>query len=75
MVWRSEYPDVPLSRASAEFGDRPADRVRCRAGGPVQEGAAKKVRRVQFTGAVPRSATGRILRRELRAREGSATVS
>ncbi|MGO4424546.1 4-coumarate--CoA ligase family protein, partial [Streptomyces sp. MCAF7] len=32
----------------------------------------KKVRRVEFTDAVPRSATGKILRRELRAREGSA---
>ncbi|MDT0544001.1 4-coumarate--CoA ligase family protein [Streptomyces lonegramiae] len=35
----------------------------------------KKVRRVEFTGAVPRSATGKILRRELRAREGSTTAS
>ncbi|NUS85594.1 MAG: 4-coumarate--CoA ligase family protein [Streptomyces sp.] len=35
----------------------------------------KKVRRVEFTDAVPRSATGKILRRELRAREGSTTAS
>ncbi|MGY0060726.1 4-coumarate--CoA ligase family protein [Streptomyces sp. LZ34] len=35
----------------------------------------KKVRRVEFTDAVPRAATGKILRRELRAREGSTTAS
>ncbi|WP_432252506.1 4-coumarate--CoA ligase family protein [Streptomyces sp. HNM1019] len=34
----------------------------------------KKVRRVEFTDAVPRSATGKILRRELRARERSSTA-
>ncbi|MFH8368647.1 4-coumarate--CoA ligase family protein [Streptomyces sp. NPDC018031] len=33
----------------------------------------KKVRRVEFVPAVPRSAAGKILRRELRAREGSPT--
>ncbi|MEU8722068.1 4-coumarate--CoA ligase family protein [Streptomyces antimycoticus] len=34
----------------------------------------KKVRRVEFTDTVPRSATGKILRRELRARERSSTT-
>ncbi|MET7905399.1 4-coumarate--CoA ligase family protein [Streptomyces sp. NPDC005336] len=34
----------------------------------------KKVRRVEFTETVPRSATGKILRRELRARERSSTA-
>lgn len=35
----------------------------------------KKVRRVEFTDLVPRAATGKILRRELRARERSSTAS
>ncbi|GCD35502.1 AMP-dependent synthetase [Streptomyces chrestomyceticus JCM 4735] len=35
----------------------------------------KKVRRVEFTDTVPRAATGKILRRELRARERSSTAS
>ncbi|MEU8824229.1 AMP-binding protein [Streptomyces sp. NPDC048636] len=35
----------------------------------------KKVRSVEFTDAVPRSATGKILRRELRARERSSTAT
>ncbi len=34
----------------------------------------KKVRRAEFTDTVPRSATGKILRRELRARERSSTA-
>ena len=33
----------------------------------------KKVRRVEFTDAIPRAASGKILRRELRAREGKAS--
>ncbi len=33
----------------------------------------KKVRRVEFLASVPRATTGKILRRELRARERSST--
>ncbi|WP_432011408.1 AMP-binding protein [Streptomyces cucumeris] len=57
---------VPGARVSGD------DLIRYVAG---QVAPYKKVRRVEFTDAVPRSATGKILRRELRARERSSTAT
>ncbi|MFH9425638.1 4-coumarate--CoA ligase family protein [Streptomyces sp. NPDC017529] len=70
----NEIPKAYVVRQRGEAGARlTEDDVVAYVAGQVAP--YKKVRRVEFTDAVPRAATGKILRRELRARERSSTAS